>query len=160
MYCFDKVFFYTVNIFAIKISVYREKALKQSSYKNRKRILAAFLFWSFRFLGRFACFIFIGIFFYYFSPETLSRRLRSKESRAKQKGVVALSGILFIINFLLAGFDFRFWWSSLPSWVVCGASILFVFSYGIYAEVTDLGKWVVVRVGIPSHAPIHPCNYD
>ena len=61
--------------------------------------------------------IFIGIFFYFFAPETLSRRLRSKESRAKQKGVVALSGILFIINFLLAGLDFKFGWSSLPSWV-------------------------------------------
>ena len=31
---------------------------------------------------------------------------------------VALSGILFVASFILAGLDFRFGWSSLPHWVV------------------------------------------
>lgn len=85
---------------------------------------------------------FIGIFFYFFSPQTLSKRLHSKEDRTAQKGVVAFSGILFIISFLLAGFDYRYGWSDMPSWVVWTAGILFIISYGIYAEVMRENEWL------------------
>ena len=54
--------------------------------------------------------IIMGVALLIWAPETLSRRLRSKEERVKQKGVVALSGILFVASFILAGLDFRFGW--------------------------------------------------
>ena len=76
------------------------------------------------------------------APETLSRRLRSKEERVKQKGVVALSGILFVASFILAGLDFRFGWSSLPQWIVWTSSIVFLLSYGMYAEVMRENEWL------------------
>ena len=86
--------------------------------------------------------IIMGVALLIWAPETLSRRLRSKEERVKQKGVVALSGILFFASFILAGLDFRFGWSSLPHWVVWTSSIAFLLSYGMYAEVMRENEWL------------------
>ena len=86
--------------------------------------------------------IIMGVALLIWAPETLSRRLRSKEERVKQKGVVALSGILFVASFILAGLDFRFGWSSLPHWVVWTSSIVFLLSYGMYAEVMRENEWL------------------
>lgn len=86
--------------------------------------------------------IIMGIALLIWAPGTLSRRLRSKEKRVKQKGVVALSGLLFIASFILAGLDFRFGWSEVPGWVVWAASSIFVLSYGMYAEVMRENEWL------------------
>ena len=86
--------------------------------------------------------IIMGVALLIWAPETLSRRLRSKEERVKQKGVVTLSGILFVASFILAGLDFRFGWSSLPHWVVWTSSIVFLLSYGMYAEVMRENEWL------------------
>lgn len=68
-------------------------------------------------------------------PDLLRRRLDSKEKEATQKGVVALSGLAFLAGFIVAGLDYRFGWTDMPKAVVIAASILFLFSYGLYAEV-------------------------
>ena len=69
------------------------------------------------------------------SPELLKRRLDAKEKQAAQKGVLALSGLMFIAGFVVAGLDHRFGWSRMPLWVVITASALFLLAYGLYAEV-------------------------
>ena len=84
----------------------------------------------------------IGLVFYIWSPETLSKRLRSKEERTKQKGVVAFSGLIFIASFILAGLDYRFGWSAIPSRLIWGCTTLFLLSYGMYAEVMRENEWL------------------
>ena len=69
------------------------------------------------------------------SPEFLKKRLDAKEKQRKQKGVVALSGLMFIAGFVVAGLDFRFGWSNMPAWAVVAASVLFLVAYVLYAEV-------------------------
>lgn len=69
------------------------------------------------------------------SPEFLAKRLDAKEKQATQKGVVAFSGLMFIAGFVVAGLDFRFGWSQMPLPVTVVASVLFLLSYGLYAEV-------------------------
>ena len=69
------------------------------------------------------------------SPEFLKKRLDAKEKQSAQKGVVALSGLMFIAGFVVAGLDFRFGWSAMPTWVVITASVLFLIAYALYAEV-------------------------
>ena len=69
------------------------------------------------------------------SPAFLEKRLDAKEKQATQKGVLAFSGLMFIGGFVVAGLDFRFGWSRMPSAVVIAASILFLFAYALYAEV-------------------------
>ena len=76
-----------------------------------------------------------GFVMLYKSPALLKKRLDAKEKQGKQKGVVAFSGLMFIAGFVVAGLDFRFGWSTMPTWVVIGASVLFLIAYALYAEV-------------------------
>lgn len=69
------------------------------------------------------------------SPDFLAKRLDAKEKQATQKGVLAFSGLMFIGGFVVAGLDYRFGWSQMPQWVTITASVLFLVSYGLYAEV-------------------------
>ena len=69
------------------------------------------------------------------SPGFLKKRLDAKEKQTTQKGVLAFSGLMFIAGFTVAGLDFRFGWAQMPTWVVVTASVLFLVSYALYAEV-------------------------
>ena len=69
------------------------------------------------------------------SPELLAKRLASKEKESQQKTVVALSALMFLASFILAGLDFRYGWTSLPSWTVWTATGVLLLSYLMYAEV-------------------------
>lgn len=69
------------------------------------------------------------------SPAFLKTRLDAKEKQGKQKGVLAASGLMFIAGFVVAGLDYRFGWSKMPSAVVIIASVLFLTAYALYAEV-------------------------
>ena len=69
------------------------------------------------------------------SPSLLEKRLDAKEKRSTQKGVIAFSGLIFPIGFILAALDFRFAWSSVPDAVTVIASVLFLLGYATYAEV-------------------------
>ena len=69
------------------------------------------------------------------TPDFLARRLDVKEKQSTQKGVVALSGLMFVGGFVVAGLDFRFGWSQIPLPVVILAAVLFLSAYALYAEV-------------------------
>ena len=69
------------------------------------------------------------------SPEFLAKRLDAKEKQATQKGVLALSGLMFVGGFVVCGLDFRFGWSVMSLWVQVAAVAVFLLSYGLYAEV-------------------------
>ncbi len=69
------------------------------------------------------------------APSLLDKRLNAHETNRSQKGVVAVSGLLFLAGFLIAGWDNRFGWSSVPPWVVAVASVILLVSYVLYAEV-------------------------
>ena len=69
------------------------------------------------------------------NPELLRKRLNAKEQEAEQKTVVKLSGLLFIVAFVVAGLNWRFGWWVLPDWAVWTATGLFLASYLLYAEV-------------------------
>lgn len=78
---------------------------------------------------------FAGIILLWKSPDLLAKRLRAKEKEAAQKQVIAVSLLMFVGGFLIAAFDFRYDWSELPDWVSIAAAVIFLISYGLYAEV-------------------------
>ena len=69
------------------------------------------------------------------TPDLLKRRLDIKEKQGEQKVVVALSGLMFIAGFIIAGLNFRYNWIQIPNIVVIISSIVFLLSYILYAEV-------------------------
>ena len=75
-----------------------------------------------------------GVILWIKNPELLRKRLDVKKE-GEQKQVVGMSAVIFIIGFILAGLDFRNGWSNMPIWVVTTASVIFVISYILYAEV-------------------------
>ena len=79
--------------------------------------------------------IILGIVMLFKSPDLLKKRLDAKEKEGEQKWVVALSGIMFMAAFVVAGLNFRFSWHSLPDFVIWISVAMFLFSYLMYAEV-------------------------
>ena len=77
----------------------------------------------------------LGIILLVKAPELLEKRLQSKEQESDQKVVVALSLLMFVGGFVVAGLDFRCGWSQFPLWLTVVSSILLLASYGLYGEV-------------------------
>ena len=84
------------------------------------------------------------------NPELLRKRLNAKEQEKEQKTVVALSGLLFVAAFIVAGLNWRFQWFVLPDWAVWVAAGIFIVCYLLYAEVlrenTYLSRTIEVQV--------------
>jgi protein-S-isoprenylcysteine O-methyltransferase Ste14 len=83
-----------------------------------------------------------GFVMFFKSPAFLAKRLDAKEKQAAQKGVLAFSGLMFVGGFVVAGLDYRFGWSRMPLWVTVVASVLFLGSYLLYAEVMRENAWL------------------
>jgi protein-S-isoprenylcysteine O-methyltransferase Ste14 len=77
----------------------------------------------------------LGAVLFFRAKDLLRKRLDSKEKESTQKGVVAMSGLIFLGGFVLAGLDFRFSLSHVPTVAVIVASVLFLVGYALYAEV-------------------------
>lgn len=108
-------------------------------------LIALLLFlpaWTFEYFG---AWLFLGVLFVPMlimgavmllkAPDLLEKRLNNKEKEATQKGVVALSGLIFLGGFILSALDFRFGWSYVPTWLTIAAAVVFLLGYGMYAEV-------------------------
>ena len=83
------------------------------------------------------------------NPELLRKRLNAKEGQSEQQLVIKLSGLMFVLGFVTAGFNFRFGWLLLPDWAVWTAMVVFLLAYLMYAEVlrenTYLSRTVEVQ---------------
>lgn len=69
------------------------------------------------------------------NPDLLRRRLNAKEGEKEQKQVIAFSGIMFLVGFIVAGLNYRFGIIDIPVYIVVIASIIFLIAYVLYAEV-------------------------
>ena len=94
---------------------------------------------------------FLGAVLLWKAPELLKKRLNAKEKMSDQQGVVAVSGLMFLAGFIVAGLDYRFGWSVMPKWVVIAATVIFMISYGLYGEVMReneyLSRTIEVQAG-------------
>ena len=94
---------------------------------------------------------FAGLILLLKNPELLKKRLNTKEEQAEQRLVIKLTGLMFLLGFILAGLNFRFGWIIMPDRVSWIGAAVFLFSYMLYAEVlrenTYLSRTVEVRKG-------------
>ena len=92
-----------------------------------------------------------GIVMMFKSPGLLEKRLNAKEKEKEQSLVVKLSGLMFLLGFIVAGLDYRFCWFLLPPIVSYIASGLFIIGYIIFAIVlkqnTYLSRTIKVEEG-------------
>ena len=76
-----------------------------------------------------------GTVLFFRAPELLQKRLNAREEEKTQKAVVALSAVMFLAAFIVAGLNFRFAWLPIPAWVSWAAAAVFLAAYLMYAEV-------------------------
>lgn len=96
----------------------------------------------------------LGIVLLIKAPALLQKRLDAKEDENTQKGVVAASGLLFLVGFTVAGLDFRFGWSYVPTWVVITASVVLLVSYALYAEVMRENAYLSRKIEIQENQTV------
>ena len=97
---------------------------------------------------------FAGIIMLFKSPDLLRRRLNAKEEEDEQKTVILVSGIIFLLAFILAGLNFRFGWFKLPSIVIIIASIIFLIAYIMYAEVLRENEYLSRTVEVSENQKV------
>lgn len=95
-----------------------------------------------------------GIWLMWKQPELLRKRLSAKEEQGEQKWVVALSGLLFIAMFIVAGLNFRFGWLLLPDWTTYVATGIFLLGYALYAEVMRENVWLSRTVEVQDNQQV------
>ena len=82
------------------------------------------------------------------NPDLLRRRLKVKEEQGEQRKIIAATGFMFVVGFILAGLDFRLDWLPLPQIISKVSDLLFLLAYALYAEVlrenTYLSRTVMV----------------
>ncbi|MBQ7137017.1 MAG: DUF1295 domain-containing protein [Bacilli bacterium] len=89
-----------------------------------------------------------GIVMLFKAPNLLKSRLDAREKETEQKSVVALSGLMFLAGFIIAGLNYRFNWLTLPKIIVIIASIIFLLSYILYAEVLRENIFLSRTIGV------------
>ena len=97
---------------------------------------------------------FAGIIMLFKSPDLLRKRLNAKESENEQKTVILVSGIMFLLAFILAGLNFRFGWFKLPTIVIIIASIVFLLAYIMYAEVLRENEYLSRTVEVSENQKV------
>lgn len=69
------------------------------------------------------------------NPSLLEKRLHTKEKEQKQKMVIALSCLMFLFGFIIAGLNYRYSWLIIPNSISIIFAVLFLIEYALYAEV-------------------------
>jgi len=88
------------------------------------------------------------------SPDLLRKRLDVREKESEQKAVIALSGLMFLTAFIVAGLNFRFQWIVLPAWVSWATAAVFLLAYALYAEVLRENVWLSRTVEVQEHQQV------
>ncbi|MBR3239368.1 MAG: isoprenylcysteine carboxylmethyltransferase family protein [Oscillospiraceae bacterium] len=88
------------------------------------------------------------------SPGLLRKRLDAREEESEQKAVIALSGLMFLAAFVVAGLNFRFKWIVLPHWVSWAAAAVFLLAYALYAEVLRENVWLSRTVEVQENQKV------
>jgi len=97
---------------------------------------------------------FAGIIMLFKSPDLLRRRLNAKEEEDEQKTVILVSGIIFLLAFILAGLNFRFGWFKLPTVVIIIFSVIFLIAYIMYAEVLRENEYLSRTVEVSENQKV------
>jgi protein-S-isoprenylcysteine O-methyltransferase Ste14 len=88
------------------------------------------------------------------NPELLKKRLNARENEDEQKTVIALSGLMFLAAFVVAGLNHRFGWIVMPRWTVIAAACVFLAAYLMYAEVLRENAYLSRTVEVQEHQKV------
>jgi protein-S-isoprenylcysteine O-methyltransferase Ste14 len=74
-------------------------------------------------------------------PALLERRLRGVERRGEQRLIQAAGTVIYLLVFVLPGFDRRFGWSHVPGALSVAADVVVLAGYAGFAWVLRVNSW-------------------
>jgi len=77
----------------------------------------------------FTSIFFITIYLIKNDPKLLKRRMKYKEKEKEQKIITKIATLIFLIGFIIPGFDYRYHWSNVPATIVIIANTVILLSY-------------------------------
>ncbi|MFA5175746.1 MAG: isoprenylcysteine carboxylmethyltransferase family protein [Candidatus Nanoarchaeia archaeon] len=75
--------------------------------------------------------LFVALYFLKHDPKLLERRMKFKEKEVQQRLIIKISILIFIIGFLIPGFDYRYHWSNVPVFLVIISAIIVLVGYSL-----------------------------
>lgn len=84
------------------------------------------------------------------APRRLEQRLDAKEKLGTQRTLVKLAGLMFCAGFVVAGFNYRLGWYTLPKPVRVGAALVFLVFYALYGVVVAQNPFLSRTVAVQS----------
>jgi protein-S-isoprenylcysteine O-methyltransferase Ste14 len=76
--------------------------------------------------------LFVIIYLIIRDPELLYKRMNTNESEKTQKKVVLLTSVVFLSAFIIAGFDYRFEWSTVPVLLEIFSALIVLIGYILF----------------------------
>ena len=89
-----------------------------------------------------------GVYLFFKSPKLLERRLNNKEKENTQKFVILISALLFIGGFVICGLDYRYNWSSVPSYVTIISGTILLIGYVLYIVVMKQNEFLLRTINV------------
>jgi len=86
--------------------------------------LEGWIFW----FETLALIMFFTAYFLKKDPKLLERRNQFKEKQP-QPGIMRVISLLYLVGYLIPGFDYRFHWSTVPVWIVAASYIFILIGY-------------------------------
>ncbi|WKZ38103.1 MAG: isoprenylcysteine carboxylmethyltransferase family protein [Anaerolineales bacterium] len=75
-------------------------------------------------------------------PELLERRMRMREERREQRNIIQASYLVFILAYLIPGFDIRFGWSNMPAAVSISAAAVVFLGYLLTLRTMQVNRYL------------------
>jgi protein-S-isoprenylcysteine O-methyltransferase Ste14 len=73
--------------------------------------------------------LFVMVYLINNDPDLLERRMRTREERKEQRKIIQASYIVFILAYLIPGFDIRYGWSNMPAEISITAGVISFLAY-------------------------------
>lgn len=74
-------------------------------------------------------------------PQVIERRMRAKEKETAQKKIMAFASILFVLIYMIPGFDKRYGWSSVPLGLILASDFIILLGYMLFIIVLKTNRY-------------------
>ena len=88
------------------------------------------------------------------NPKLLASRLDAKEKQKEQSIIIKLSGLMFIIGFIVAGLDYKYQWFQLPNIVSYVFIVIFLISYFMWAIVLKQNTYLSRTIKVDNNQKV------
>ena len=85
---------------------------------------------------------FVLAYFMKHDPALLERRMKMREERKEQRKILQASGIVFVLVYIMPGFDIRYGWSNMPAWVSIVAGVVLFLSYMLVVRTMQVNSYL------------------